>query len=76
MKEYNRHSDEKRRRVIGAHLTSSETFSTYILPEIKDKLNDFLWVDLYAGEGNLIFPILDLIPPEKRSIFFEENIFI
>jgi hypothetical protein len=76
VKEYNRHSDEKRRRVLGAHLTSSETFSTYILPEIKDKLNDYLWVDLYAGKGNLIFPILDLILPEKRSLFFADHIFL
>jgi len=76
LKEDNRHPDEKRRRVLGAHLTSSETFSTYILPEIEEKLNDYLWVDLYAGEGNLIFPILDLIPPEKRNLFFADHIFL
>ncbi|MFX1315114.1 MAG: N-6 DNA methylase [Promethearchaeota archaeon] len=64
------------RRTLGAHLTSSEIFLKYIFPEIKDKLNDFLWVDLYAGEGNLILPILNSISPENRVQFFEDHIFL
>ncbi|MBD3211066.1 MAG: N-6 DNA methylase [Candidatus Lokiarchaeota archaeon] len=65
-----------KRRTMGVHLTSSETFETYIYPEIEDKLNEYLWIDLYAGEGNLIFPILENIPKEKREGFFKEHIFL
>ncbi|TFF98651.1 MAG: SAM-dependent DNA methyltransferase [Promethearchaeota archaeon] len=67
---------KRKRRVIGAHLTSSETFLTHIFPEIKTKLNDYLWVDLYAGEGNLILPILKSIPTHKRETFFKKHIFL
>ncbi|MFX1321541.1 MAG: N-6 DNA methylase [Promethearchaeota archaeon] len=63
------------RRTLGAHLTSSEIFLKYIFPEIKGKLNDFLWVDLYAGEGNLILPILNSIS-DNRMKFFEEHIYL
>ncbi len=64
------------RRTFGAHLTSTEIFHNWIYPEIKDKLFDYIWVDLYAGEGNLILPILDFIPLDNRIKFFEEHIFL
>ena len=48
-----REKDEDIRRKFGIHLTSKELFYTYIFPEIKDKLNQYIWVDLFAGEGNL-----------------------
>ena len=35
-----------------------------------------MWVDLYAGEGNLILPILKFIPKEKRIDFFENHIYL
>jgi type I restriction-modification system DNA methylase subunit len=69
-------STEKKRREYGAHLTSIDIFREFILPEIKECLYDFSWVDLFAGEGNLILPILDLIPQEKRADFFREHIFL
>jgi type I restriction-modification system DNA methylase subunit len=46
------------------------------LPEIKDKLYSYLWADLFCGEGNLILPILNLVPPEKRETFFLKHIIL
>ncbi|BAB59862.1 TVG0727696 [Thermoplasma volcanium GSS1] len=65
-----------KRRTLGEHLTSVNIFKEYILPKIKDKINCYTWVDLFAGEGNLILPILDLVPEEKRIEFFRDNIFL
>ncbi|MFX0072721.1 MAG: SAM-dependent DNA methyltransferase, partial [Candidatus Hermodarchaeota archaeon] len=67
---------KKFRRTFGAHLTSIEVFEKYIVSEIKDKLYDYVWVDLYAGEGNLILPILELVPNEKRIAFFKDHIYL
>jgi len=64
------------RRTLGVHLTSSDTFLEYIFPEIEDELNSYIWVDLYCGEGNLIFPILDSIPKDNRENFFSKHIFL
>ena len=66
----------QKRRVYGEHLTSVEVFKQFILPTIKDRLNDFVWVDLFAGKGNLILPILDLVPENKRVDFFKTRIFL
>ncbi|WMT51291.1 MAG: N-6 DNA methylase [Ferroplasma sp.] len=72
--------DEKavliKRRTLGEHLTSVNIFKEYILPKIRDKINNYTWVDLFAGEGNLILPILDLVPENKRIEFFHHNIFL
>ncbi|MFX0080364.1 MAG: N-6 DNA methylase [Candidatus Hodarchaeota archaeon] len=64
------------RRSYGIHLTSRDIFLNYIFPEIKEKLWKFRWIDLYAGEGNLILPVLNSIPSEKRVKFFEKHIFL
>ncbi len=72
-----RNSKEKtKRRKFGIHLTSVEIFYKYIFPEIKDLIENYLWVDLYAGEGNLILPILNEIPYDKRESFFRGHIFL
>lgn len=72
-----RNSKEKtKRRKFGIHLTSIEIFYKYIFPEIKELLENYLWVDLYAGEGNLILPILNEIPTDKRESFFQSHIFL
>jgi hypothetical protein len=78
MKENNSIPTEERlkRRAFGAHMTSIEIFLEFIFPEIKDNLEDYIWVDLYAGEGNLILPLLNYINTEKRETFFRENIFL
>ncbi len=65
-----------KRRLLGEHLTSTEIFEELIFPEIKNDLNNFLWMDLYAGEGNLIFPILNHLPKEERIDFFKDHIFL
>lgn len=64
------------RRAFGVHLTSKEIFLDYIYPEIQDKLNDYVWVDLYAGEGNLILPVLDFIPEKERISFFRDHLYL
>jgi hypothetical protein len=67
---------EDKRRIYGEHLTSIQVFERYILPEIKDKLYSYLWADLFCGEGNLILPILNLVPSEKRETFFLKHIIL
>lgn len=69
-------NSNKERRIYGAHLTSVDIFKKFILPEIKDKIHDFVWVDLFAGEGNLILPILELVPTKDRIDFFKEHMFL
>ncbi len=64
------------RREYGIHFTSVEIFKSFILPHIKDELYKYIWVDLFAGEGNLILPILRLVSPDKRVQFFEKHIFL
>ncbi|MEM3561584.1 MAG: SAM-dependent DNA methyltransferase, partial [Nitrososphaerota archaeon] len=53
-----------------------QIFKEYILPEIKDDLYRYVWVDLFAGEGNLILPILEIIPENNRIEFFKKHIFL
>ncbi|MEO0143339.1 MAG: hypothetical protein ABIL49_01015 [candidate division WOR-3 bacterium] len=65
-----------KQREFGIHLTSTDIFREYILPEIKDVLYKYTWIDLFAGEGNLILPILELIPKDERVSFFKEHILL
>ena len=77
LKEINEEIKERNnRRTLGVHLTSVDIFKKYIFHDIKDKLYDYLWVDLYAGEGNLILPILNCINKKDRINFFEEHIYL
>ena len=69
-------SVEKKRREFGAHLTSIDIFKKFIFPEIKNIFYKYAWIDLFAGEGNLILPILEAIPKNKRIDFFKEHIFL
>lgn len=62
------------RRANGVHYTPTKIFEEHIYPKIKDSLWDYCWIDLYCGEGNLLFPILGHIPEEKRNEFFAEHI--
>jgi len=64
------------RRKYGVHLTPSDVFDKFIFPEIEGVINKYLWIDLYAGEGNLIFPILDRVVWNDRIEFFRDHIFI
>jgi len=66
----------KKRRTYGEHLTPIQVFKKFILPEIEDKVYQYVWVDLFAGEGNLILPILELIPKNGRIDFFKKQIFL
>jgi len=68
--------DISRRRSFGEHLTSVDIFKEFIFPQIKDKIYDYCWVDLFCGEGNLILPILNEIKPDKREEFFKEHIYL
>jgi len=62
------------RRIFGIHFTPIEIFNEYILPQIRPYIYNHTWVDLYCGEGNLILPILNLIPESDRPLFFREHI--
>jgi len=65
-----------RQRLFGQHFTSENIFNEYIFPEIKDKLYDYKFVDLFGGEGNLILPILNHIPGNQRIDYFKKHIFL
>jgi type I restriction-modification system DNA methylase subunit len=69
-------SVEKKRREFGAHLTSIDIFKKFIFSEIKNILYKYTWVDLFCGEGNLVLPILDAIPKNKRIDFFKDHILL
>ena len=64
------------RRKFGQHFTSPEIFESYILPEIKNLLENYVWVDLFAGSGNLILPILKTIEKKQRIKFFKEHLYL
>ena len=68
--------ESSHRRSYGVHLTSSDIFLKFIFPEIKEKIWEYKWVDLYAGEGNLILPILKSIPPADRINFYKNHIYL
>ena len=72
----NMETPNKKRRTYGEHLTPVQIFKEFILPEMEDKLHDHIWVDLFAGKGNLILPILELIPEPDRVKFFKKHIFL
>lgn len=65
-----------KRRTYGEHLTSISIFKDFILPEIREKIYSYKWADLFCGEGNLILPILELVPENERIEFFEKHIFL
>jgi len=67
---------KEKRRTYGEHLTPIRIFKKFFLPEIRDKLHDYIWVDLFAGKGNLVLPILELIPGNERIEFFRKHIFL
>jgi hypothetical protein len=67
-------TERKRRRALGEHLTPQQLMVDYILPELMPVLTQYRWVDLFAGKGDLIFPILEQIPPAERADFFAEHI--
>jgi hypothetical protein len=68
--------ERKRRRALGEHLTPTQLFIDYILPEVAPLRLRYRWVDLFAGKGDLIFPLLELTPPAEREAFFREHIFL
>jgi methylase of polypeptide subunit release factors len=53
-----------------------QIFEQYILQEIHDILHEYIWVDLFAGAGNLVLPILQHIPQGERIEFFEKHIYL
>ena len=69
-------NDKRERRTFGVHLTSIDILIKYIFPEIKEKIRKYTWVDLYAGEGNLVLPILNEISPEEKVNYFKNHIYL
>ena len=65
-----------KKRIYGEHLTPIQIFKEFILPEIKEDIYNYIWVDLFAGEGNLILPMLELIPMDERVEFFKNHIYL
>ena len=69
-----RHETLDKTRLLGSHLTPVSIFQTYILPEIRPLLPDHNFMDLFCGEGNLILPMLDLLPRSERTDYFRKHI--
>ena len=69
-------AERKRIRSLGEHLTPSSVFTEFILPKIEGRIYEYIWIDLFAGEGNLILPILDRIPVAERAEFFSRHIYL
>jgi hypothetical protein len=67
---------EPRKKKYGIFLTPIEIFEKYIYDNIKDKINDYVFVDFFCGSGNLILPILNHIPRENRNEYFKNHIFL
>jgi len=64
------------RRLLGSHLTPVNVFQDYILPDVGPLMHDHIFMDLFCGEGNLILPMLDLVPRPERSAYFRKHIFM
>ncbi|MGC9090078.1 MAG: N-6 DNA methylase, partial [Caldisericia bacterium] len=60
----------------GVFPTPIKIFNDYIYENIKDKINDYVFVDMFCGSGNLILPILEHIEKDKRVEYFKEHIFM
>ena len=69
-------SEEKQRRKFGQHFTSADIFEQFIFPKIRDRLSEYIFVDLFAGKGNLILPLLKCVVPQNRLNFFQQQIFL
>lgn len=69
-------SERKRRRALGEHLTPSQVYQAYVLPALTPLRTRYRWVDLFAGAGDLIFPLLEQTPPADRAEFFRDHIFL
>ena len=68
------HRERKHKRVFGEFLTPRDLACRYILPEIIPLITQYRWVDLFAGNGNLIFPIVESVPTKDRAEFFLEHV--
>ena len=64
------------RRLLGSHLTPVSVFQDYVLPDLKPHMHDHMFMDLFCGEGNLILPMLDLVPRSERTYYFRMHIFM
>lgn len=67
-------TSKSRKRADGVHYTPESIFEEHIFPSIKDDLWSYCWTDLFCGEGNLIFPIVEKIPRTDRGRFFEQHV--
>ncbi|MEO0181214.1 MAG: N-6 DNA methylase [candidate division WOR-3 bacterium] len=65
---------KNKRRFYGEHLTPDRICEEYILPYIANFLWDRLWVDLFCGEGSLIYPLVKAVEPSKRNAFFADHV--
>lgn len=46
------------------------------MPEFQELLYKYTWVDFFFGEGNLILPMLEVVPKNKKIDFSKEHIFL
>ena len=68
--------ERNRIRSLGEHQTPLRVFDEFITPKIVDRIYEYTWIDLFAGEGNLILPVLDMVPAADRTEFFTRHIYL
>lgn len=64
------------KKIYGQHYTPTDLFNRFISPYVKERLYEYLWVDLFAGNGNLILPIIRLVPEDRRVEFFAQHVYM
>lgn len=68
--------DDATMKKYGVFETPAWVFKQYVYPRISNVLQEYAWVDLFCGGGNLVLPILEYIPVDERAEFFQNHVFL
>ncbi|MCL4329727.1 MAG: N-6 DNA methylase [Candidatus Thermoplasmatota archaeon] len=63
-------------RNYGEHLTPGRIVREYIVPWALPELFSYAIVDMFCGEGDMIIPLLEQVPAEKRAAFVSERVWL
>lgn len=63
-------------RNFGEHLTPDRLVREFILPWVIPELYRYAWVDLFCGEGNLVIPLIESVPENRRAEFVASRVWM
>ena len=63
-------------RNYGEHLTPGRIVREYIVPWVMPDLFRYAIVDMFCGEGDMVIPLLELVPAEKRAEFVSGRVWL